>query len=115
MFPDFFIEVFLLNFVLQVRKGVECSLVQLLETGVMHADPHPGNLLYTKDGTLVYLDFGLLARVTKKHRAAMLAVIAHLVNAEWQCLANDFGDLDILKPSTDRFALRLVRLQQRFF
>ncbi|CAM6096469.1 unnamed protein product [Calypogeia fissa] len=91
-----------------VKKGVECSLVQLLETGVMHADPHPGNLLYMKDGSLVYLDFGLLARVTKKHRSAMLAVIAHLVNAEWQCLANDFSDLDILKPSTDRFALRLA-------
>jgi len=26
-----------------VNMGVECSLSQLLETGVMHADPHPGN------------------------------------------------------------------------
>lgn len=33
--------------VLQVNKGVEATLVQLLETGLLHADPHPGNLLYT--------------------------------------------------------------------
>lgn len=25
-----------------VNMGVECSLSQLLETGIMHADPHPG-------------------------------------------------------------------------
>ena len=26
-----------------VRLGIECTLSQLLETGVMHADPHGGN------------------------------------------------------------------------
>ena len=33
-----------------VALGVECSLSQMLETGVMHADPHPGNLRLTRDG-----------------------------------------------------------------
>ena len=46
--------------------GVECSLCQLLETGVMHADPHPGNLILTHDGRLAYLDFGLLSFVPPK-------------------------------------------------
>ncbi|KAG6554988.1 hypothetical protein Mapa_003573 [Marchantia paleacea] len=91
-----------------VKKGVESSLVQLLETGVMHADPHPGNLLFTKDGNLTYLDFGLICQMEKTHQAAMLAAIAHLVNGEWGCLANDLGDMDVLKPTTDRFALRLA-------
>lgn len=87
---------------------MESSLVQLLETGVMHADPHPGNLLFTKDGNLTYLDFGLICHMEKSHQAAMLAAIAHLVNGEWGYLANDLGDMDVLKPTTDRFALRLV-------
>ena len=34
----------------KVNKGVESSLVQLLETGLLHADPHTGNLRYTPDG-----------------------------------------------------------------
>ena len=34
----------------QVAIGVESSLVQLLETGIMHGDPHPGNLLLTPRG-----------------------------------------------------------------
>jgi predicted unusual protein kinase regulating ubiquinone biosynthesis (AarF/ABC1/UbiB family) len=37
--------------------------VQLLETGFLHADPHPGNLLWTPDGHLCVLDFGLMIEV----------------------------------------------------
>ena len=33
-----------------IPVGVECFLIQLLETGFFHADPHPGNLLVTPEG-----------------------------------------------------------------
>ena len=33
-------------------------LTMLLDTGVLHADPHPGNLLRTADGRLCILDWG---------------------------------------------------------
>jgi hypothetical protein len=46
-----------------VEQGLECTLCQLLESGVMHADPHPGNVLMLPDGRLCYLDFGLLVEV----------------------------------------------------
>lgn len=36
---------------------------QLLETGFLHADPHPGNLMRTPDGKIVILDFGLMTEV----------------------------------------------------
>jgi predicted unusual protein kinase regulating ubiquinone biosynthesis (AarF/ABC1/UbiB family) len=42
--------------------GIQATLHQLVVTGVLHADPHPGNLLLSGD-SLVYLDFGLLVRV----------------------------------------------------
>lgn len=45
-----------------VRMGIQCSLSQLLVTGVMHGDPHSGNLLLTRDGRLCYLDHGMLVR-----------------------------------------------------
>ena len=41
----------------------EAFLVQLLEAGIFHADPHPGNLFRKDDGQLAILDFGLVARV----------------------------------------------------
>lgn len=34
---------------------LNCYLIQLLETGLLHADPHPGNLLRTAEGKIVIL------------------------------------------------------------
>jgi Ser/Thr protein kinase RdoA (MazF antagonist) len=45
-----------------VDLGIQATLHQLVVTGVLHADPHPGNLMLAGD-RLVYLDFGLLVRV----------------------------------------------------
>lgn len=46
-----------------INLGIESSLTQLLLTGILHGDPHPGNLILTQDNRLVYLDFGLLTFV----------------------------------------------------
>ena len=46
-----------------VNIGIKCYLMQLLETGFFHADPHPGNLLRTSDGKLCILDFGLVTEI----------------------------------------------------
>ena len=37
---------------------LQCFLAQILEDGVFHADPHPGNILLAEDGTMTLLDFG---------------------------------------------------------
>lgn len=39
-------------------------LKQLMEDGFFHADPHPGNLLVKEDGTLTYIDFGMVGNVS---------------------------------------------------
>jgi aarF domain-containing kinase len=45
-----YVLIFCYHFYIKVNKGVEASLVQLLETGLLRADPHPGNLRYTPEG-----------------------------------------------------------------
>ena len=82
-----------------VNMGVACSLNQLLSTGVMHADPHPGNLLFTREGKLAYVDFGLLTRVAQRHRYGMLSSILHMSTGDWQGFVEDLDQLELLKPS----------------
>jgi hypothetical protein len=43
-----------------------------------------------------------MTHITPQHRGAMLAAIAHLVNAEWAALTDDLDALDVLKPTNDR-------------
>ncbi|NJL90321.1 MAG: AarF/ABC1/UbiB kinase family protein, partial [Coleofasciculaceae cyanobacterium SM2_1_6] len=84
-----------------VEMGVQCSLRQLLEHGFFHADPHPGNLLATKDGKLAYLDFGMMSQVKPYQRYGLIEAVVHLVNRDFSGLAQDYIKLDFLTPDTD--------------
>ncbi|KAH7537402.1 hypothetical protein FEM48_Zijuj03G0088600 [Ziziphus jujuba var. spinosa] len=95
----------------QVNKGVEASLVQLLKTGLLHADPHPGNLTSVNVSACFldsphnlcasFLDFGLLCRMEKKHQFAMLPSIVHIVNGDWESLVRALTEMDVVRPGTN--------------
>ncbi len=84
-----------------VEIGVQCSLRQLLEHGFFHADPHPGNLLATPEGKLAYLDFGMMSQVRPPQRYGLLEAVVHLVNRDFDGLAQDYIKLEFLSPDTD--------------
>ena len=42
------------------KKVVDIFLTQLLRSGVLHCDPHPGNMCVDKQGRLVFYDFGMV-------------------------------------------------------
>jgi predicted unusual protein kinase regulating ubiquinone biosynthesis (AarF/ABC1/UbiB family) len=84
-----------------IEVGVQCSLRQLLEHGFFHADPHPGNLLATPDGKLAYLDFGMMSEIQPPQRYGLIEAIVHVVNRDFEGLAQDYVKLDFLSPETD--------------
>ncbi|KAL0045149.1 hypothetical protein WJX82_010101 [Trebouxia sp. C0006] len=84
-----------------VDIGIECTLRQLLEHGYFHADPHPGNLLATTSGDLVYLDFGMMSEAPQGARYAIIAHVVHLVNRDYQAMCRDYYKLEFMDPSVD--------------
>lgn len=84
-----------------VEIGVECSLRQLLEYGFFHADPHPGNLLAMSDGRLAYLDFGMMSEIKPYQRYGLIQAVVHLVNRDFESLAQDYVQLEFLSEDTD--------------
>lgn len=84
-----------------IEVGVQCSLRQLLEHGFFHADPHPGNLLVTPDGKLAYLDFGMMCQVEPYQRYGLIEAIVHMVNRDFEALAQDYVNLEFLTLETD--------------
>ncbi|CAJ1932481.1 unnamed protein product [Cylindrotheca closterium] len=107
-----------------IQQCIECTLSQLLDTGVLHADPHGGNLLKVTDTSgeqeikrLGYIDFGLLSTVPVQVRDGLVCAVAELVFARnVTAVANLFGELqllpeDIVSDPSERMALT-VELQQ---
>ncbi|KAL7150651.1 hypothetical protein ABFS83_05G128200 [Erythranthe nasuta] len=84
-----------------IDEGLYCSLRQLLEVGFFHADPHPGNLVATKDGSLAYFDFGMMGDIPRHYRVGLIRVLVHFVNRDSLGLANDFLSLGFLPEGID--------------
>ncbi len=48
-----------------ITIGVSAALRQLLEFGLFHGDPHPGNIFAMRDGRIAYVDFGNVAELSQ--------------------------------------------------
>ena len=47
-----------------IEKGFEAILTQVFVHGLFHGDPHPGNILITKNNKIAFVDFGIVGRFT---------------------------------------------------
>ncbi len=58
-----------------ISRLVDFYTTQMLINGYFHADPHPGNLLVSKEGELILLDFGMVKSVPNATRVAIIELI----------------------------------------
>lgn len=58
-----------------ISQLVDFYTLQMLIKGYFHADPHPGNLLVSKEGQLILLDFGMVKMVPDEMRVAIISLI----------------------------------------
>ena len=89
-----------------IRTGVIAGLQQLLEFGYFHADPHPGNLFALPGktnglGHVGYVDFGMMDSLSDSDRLTLTGAVVHLINRDFEALAQDFIVLGFLNPKAD--------------
>ncbi|XP_044472506.1 protein ACTIVITY OF BC1 COMPLEX KINASE 1, chloroplastic isoform X2 [Mangifera indica] len=81
--------------------GVSAALRQLLEFGLFHGDPHPGNIFAMRDGRIAYVDFGNVAELSQQNKQILIDAVVHAVNEDYAEMANDFTRLGFLAKGTD--------------
>lgn len=84
-----------------IEIGVTSGLRQLLEFGLFHADPHPGNLFAMPDGRMAYIDFGMMDQLTEEMKETLVDSVVHLLNKDYDDLARAFVKLGFLSPKTN--------------
>ncbi len=84
---------------------VSAYVQQLLTDAFFHADPHPGNLLVKEDGTLVFLDFGMVGRIEKGMREELIALVLALFKKDTDQMVIAFENLGFLRPHADKQTL----------
>ncbi|MFF9301822.1 ABC1 kinase family protein [Streptomyces sp. NPDC014764] len=59
-------------------------------TGRFHADPHPGNVLVSQDGTAHLIDWGMVGRFDRSARITMLGVLLGLARNDGEAVARQW-------------------------
>lgn len=58
--------------------------------GLFHVDPHPGNVLFGAQGTLLLLDFGLFGRLSEDEKWDLASFYYACIRKEWELAAERF-------------------------
>ncbi len=85
---------------------IEAYIKMMLEDGVFHADPHPGNMMVDPAGRLVLLDFGMVLRVERETQTRLVRTVLAAVRRDVDGVINGFYELGILDPDVDRGTVR---------
>ena len=70
----------------------EAVTAGLVLTGLVHADPHEGNIMLADDGRLVFLDFGLMSVVEEDIMEAFASGIQCVLSKDYRGLVQAFKD-----------------------
>jgi ubiquinone biosynthesis protein len=88
------------------RRGFEAYMKMIFEDGFFHGDPHPGNLLVSGTGDIIFLDFGLMGVLRPERRQYFIRILFAIINADCDLLLQSFEKLGITIREEDREQLR---------
>ena len=76
-------------------------LEQMLQDGVFHADPHPGNVMLLRDGRLALIDFGATGRLDSVQQAALRELMAGVGRRDADAVAQAVLQVASLRRGVD--------------
>lgn len=85
---------------------LETYLRMVVVDGHLHADPHPGNILVQADGTVVFLDFGMVVRVERVTRDRILRIALAAAREDLDGIINGMYELGMIDPEISRAEIR---------
>jgi len=85
---------------------LETYLRQIFIESFFHADPHPGNLFVEPPGEdhgwrLVFVDFGMVGRITPHVRNAMREMVIAVVSQDAERMVKSFVEIGAILPGAD--------------
>ena len=79
---------------------INSYVIQTMDKGFFHADPHPGNLGFTNDGKLVFYDFGLVIYISDEMREGFNELFIHIINRDTKGIVDVLIRLEVILPTT---------------
>lgn len=93
----------------QTSKAIfDFYMDQFLNPGKFHADPHSGNILIQKDGTIVVLDFGMVGEIKKKDTEDFKLLVQGLIIENYEIVIEALDQMNFILEDADKQKLKKV-------
>ena len=77
---------------------INSYVMQTMDHGFFHADPHPGNIGFLPEGRLVFYDFGLVIPINEELKAGFMELLVHIINKDTKKIVETLVALKIIIP-----------------
>jgi ubiquinone biosynthesis protein len=96
---------------------VDVLLKMFVSDGLFHADLHPGNILFHKDGTFTMLDFGMYGELTPRQRDRFILYWFAVVQRQTRRAFHHFKAQTRMLPDANEAAFfeRFAELAEKFY
>ncbi|MBM3935319.1 MAG: AarF/ABC1/UbiB kinase family protein [SAR202 cluster bacterium] len=88
------------------ENGVRIWLRMVFESGMFHADPHPGNLFIEEDGRIGLIDFGMVGVMDDLTQDRLVEVLIAVSNNDMDRLADALMEAGVTGSPTSRDILQ---------
>jgi ubiquinone biosynthesis protein len=89
-----------------VSKLVDLMFTQIFHHGLFHADPHPGNLAVAEDGRIIFMDFGIVGKLTGDRKQQFILFLLGIIGRNPRHLVRSLSKMGVLSRRIDRRKLR---------
>ncbi|HXX56688.1 MAG TPA: AarF/UbiB family protein [Thermodesulfovibrionales bacterium] len=83
------------------KIGIDAYFKMVLEDGFFHADPHPGNIFALLDGTLSFVDFGIVGHVSPAMMETLANTFLALTQRDFDRLIDQYVELGYVPEDVD--------------
>lgn len=86
--------------------GVGCYLKQLLIDGFFQADPHPGNMAVSPEGSIIFYDFGMMLEMQALDRDQMIKTFFAVLKKDTNAVIDSLVLMGLIEPIPDMTPVR---------
>ena len=79
---------------------INAYVIQTMDNGLFHADPHPGNLGFSSKGKLVFYDFGLLVPLSDELRDGFTKLFGFIITRDTVGIVDTLVKLGVIVPTS---------------
>ncbi len=95
------------------QRLIEIYMEQFIEMGIIHYDPHPGNILVTDNNNLILMDFGMSGIITREMRIGIIEGIKAFSERDCEKMYDILMAQGFLLKNTNKKAL--IKVMDYFF